>query len=261
MPTPLGIATTNHVYNQTRSKSLITLNNRLVLGISYDHLQQQQTTQNANMMQQVEEDRVYISENMSHSDEVLHVFAMDNLDWKKTTLEGGSFNATTAIIENAEQDESSDHSRQIECVSLCTAPSKRRKTLSNVPAAAIPTCHISASDRQKYRSLSSIKAVGSLETPSDNTAVEMLLVWHLARQVRTPQLLDMLYEGEACLPGFSAFCVRLLPHHKASKIRYLPLIPKSPTDPAMLKEEMTWLVKTSRALGDKWNVITGNQAT
>ena len=40
----------------------------------------------------------------SHSDEVLHVFVMDNLDWKKT-MEDSRFNAITAIvIENAEQD-------------------------------------------------------------------------------------------------------------------------------------------------------------
>ena len=50
------------------------------------------------MMQQVEEDGVYIPENMSKNDEVLNVFAMDNLDWKKKTLDGGSFNVPTAII-------------------------------------------------------------------------------------------------------------------------------------------------------------------
>jgi len=37
--------------------------------------------------------------------------------------------------------------------------------------------------------------------------------------------------SEEVLPGFSAFCGRLLPHEDASKIGYLPLIPASPTDP------------------------------
>lgn len=36
---------------------------------------------------------------MARKCEIAHVFAMDNLDWKKKkTLEGGSLNATTAII-------------------------------------------------------------------------------------------------------------------------------------------------------------------
>lgn len=96
--TPLGIASAFHVYNQTRSKSLITVNNRLGQGISYDRLQRQLTAQSANIMQQVEEDGVYIPEDMAYNNETPHVFAMDNLDWKKKTLEGGSFNATTAII-------------------------------------------------------------------------------------------------------------------------------------------------------------------
>ena len=51
----------------------------------------------------MEEDGIYIPENMSISHEVHHVFAMNNWDWRKNTLEGGSFNTTSAIItENSE---------------------------------------------------------------------------------------------------------------------------------------------------------------
>ena len=214
------------------------------------------------MMQQVEEDGVYIPDSMSHSCEGIHVFAMDNLDWTKKTLEGGSFNATTAIIiENAAQDGSTDHARREEIISTPTASSERKRVLSDVPVAGIRACHISACDRKKARSLGAIEAVGSLETPSDNMADAMLLVWRLGRQIRTSQLLDVPYDGETCLPGFSAFWARLLPHRKASKIGYLPLIPASPTDPAVMKEEMTRLVNTSHALRDEWTVITGDQAT
>ena len=126
MSTPLGIATTYHLYNQTRSKSLITLNNRTGQGISYDSLLRQLTKQSAAMMQQVEEYGVCIPDRMSHSFEGIHVFAMDNLDWTKNTLEGGSFNATTAIIiENAEQDGSADHARRDERISTPTASTER----------------------------------------------------------------------------------------------------------------------------------------
>lgn len=51
-------------------------------------------------MQQVETDGgVNGPETMARNCELPHVFAMDNLDWKKKkTLEGESLNATTAII-------------------------------------------------------------------------------------------------------------------------------------------------------------------
>ena len=77
--TPLGIAVAYHVYSKTRSKALITLNNRLGTGISYDTLQRQLTSQCATIMQQIDRDGVYIPENMSHNG-IQHVFAMDNLD-------------------------------------------------------------------------------------------------------------------------------------------------------------------------------------
>ena len=70
----------------------------------------------------------------------------------------------------------------------------------------------------------------------------------------------MCRQKKSCLV-FYAFCGRLLPHEDASKIGYLPLIPSSPTDPRVLKEEMKRLVNTAHALGDRWTIITGDQAT
>ena len=75
------------------------------------------------------------------------------------------------------------------------------------------------------------------------------------------QLLKVPLEAEDDQPGFSAFCARLSPHKTASKMGYLPMIPASPTDPAVLKEEMSRLVKTAHVLGDRWTIITGDQAT
>ena len=63
------------------------------------------------------------------------------------------------------------------------------------------------------------------------------------------------------LPGFPAFCAHLCPEHISSKIAYHPLIPSSPTDPAVLKEEMTRIATTSATLGNKYTMITGDQAT
>jgi len=89
----------------------------------------------------------------------------------------------------------------------------------------------------------------------------MLQVWQLGRIVPASQLLKLNVASEEVLPGFSAFCGRLLPHEDASKIGYLPLIPSFPTDPCVLKEEMKRLVNIAHVLGDKWTIITGDQAT
>ena len=48
--TPLAIGTSYHLYNKKRSKELITLNNKLDMGISNDSLQRQLTLQSANIM-------------------------------------------------------------------------------------------------------------------------------------------------------------------------------------------------------------------
>jgi len=60
--TPLDIATAYHIFNQTRSKSLVMLNNRLGLGISYERLQRQLTIESEKVKQQVETDGVYTSQ-------------------------------------------------------------------------------------------------------------------------------------------------------------------------------------------------------
>ncbi len=231
------------------------LNNRLGLGISYERLQRQLTAHSKKIMQQVETDGVYVLETMTKNCKIPHVFAMDNLDWKKKTLDGGSFNATSAIIIENEQTE-----RFQEGASLPTSTCDRRKTFYDVADPPVPMCHISAKDRQRSRSLEHIEKLESLATSSDGTAEDLLLIWHLARMVTTSQLLNAPPDA-GILPGFSAFCAGLHPHRQASTIGYLPLIPASPTDPAVLKEEMKRLVNTSCALGDKYTIITGDQAT
>ena len=82
---------------------------------------------------------------------IAHVFAMDNLDWKKNTLEGGSFNATTAII-----NENQEMERVIEGVRVPTSTSYKRKTLSDVATPTTSRCFMSAKDRQRSRSLENI---------------------------------------------------------------------------------------------------------
>ena len=209
-------------------------------------------------MHQIEEDGVYIPPTMNKHSNNPHVFAMDNLDWKKKTLEGGSFNATTAII--IEPSDDRDVGAAQTSVSILTS-SSRRNTIPSVEEPNLPNCHVSASDRQKSRSLSDIQSIDSLQTRDDGSADNLLLVWRLCRFAPVDsQLLEVhLTDGE--IPGFSSFWAHIFPKRSASKIAYLPLIPASPTNPAVLKEEMTHLVNTSHALGNSWTVITGDQAT
>jgi hypothetical protein len=54
--TPLGIATSYHLYNQTRSKTLVLLNHKLGLGISYEKMHRQLTAKTVAVMQQIEEE-------------------------------------------------------------------------------------------------------------------------------------------------------------------------------------------------------------
>ena len=238
---------------------MIILNNKLGQGISYDTLQRKLTSQSAAIMQQVNEDGVYVPDSMSRNSSTLQVFAMDNLDWKKKTLEGGSFHATTAIIIEPPEPEAATHEPEVVSIPISTS---RRRTLLNIAETSKSTCHVTAKDRLKGRSLSNIPSVESLSTECDGTAHELLLMWYLGRlMVATLQLTVEDIAAEAGLPGFSAFCARLFGKKKASKIAYLPLIPASPTDPAVLKEEMTRLVQTSTKLGNQWTIITGDQAT
>ena len=85
----------------------------------------------------------------------------------------------------------------------------------------------------------------------DDIVEDLLLVWRLGRYVRESLVyVDGQLEYGVGLPSF---CARLCPEHRSSKIAYLPLIPLSPTDPAVLKEE--------DSLGNKYTIITGDQAT
>jgi len=80
-------------------------------------------------------------------------------------------------------------------VTLSVPTSGSQKTLCDVPTAEFPVCYISAKDKQKSRSLTSIDDVEKLATVSDNTAEMMLQVWRLGRIATASQLLNLSSEG------------------------------------------------------------------
>ena len=82
---------------------------------------------------------------MSNNQRIQHVFAMGNLDWTRKTLEGGTFNATNAIIvKNIDNVTSDDDARRDNDVSIPFATSCRRKTVSCISNTTIPGSYISA---------------------------------------------------------------------------------------------------------------------
>ena len=139
-------------------------------------------------MQQVGEVGVYIPEKMSNNRKMPHVFAMDNLDWKKKTIESGSFNATTAII--IENPDSSDNDQHAKALTISTSTPEQRNTLPFGPSTSIPTIRISAKDRHISRCLGNILDVDYSHTQADRISKCMLLVYRLGREATTSQLID-----------------------------------------------------------------------
>ena len=246
--TPLGVAASYHVFNQTCSKSLITLNNRLGQRITYGHLRHPLAAQSVTIMQHVEEDGIYIPEHMSPNCQTLQVFTMDSLDWKK---KGGSFHATTAItVESPEECVNRTSVEKDVSVRLSATTSARSTTFSDVIDPTVCMCHISTKVHQRSSlNLTPLAVLRTWETPWDNIA-EGLLVPVVSREKG-----KNLTAPAHATRGWSSSLGFLLSVHGSTSVEkpaafgYLPLIPALPTDPAVLKDQMAWLVMARGALG------------
>ena len=82
------------------------------------------------------------------------MYAMDNLDWKKKTLEGGSFHGTTAII--TETKCGNDTAESQNTVLKVPRSSQYHRTLPDSPENEIPSCYVSSADRKTAKSLQNI---------------------------------------------------------------------------------------------------------
>ena len=82
--------------------------------------------------------------------------------------------------------------------------------------------NITQKEKDKSRSLESIPSLESLQTDCNGIANDLLLIWKVARiSSVSPTVLDIA-RPEETMPGFSAFCSRVLPLKEASKIGYFP---------------------------------------
>jgi hypothetical protein len=252
--TPLSVGTSYYLYNRTRSKSLITLCNKLHVGISYDTLHRQLTSQCEEIIMKIEEEGVYIPQNINLNTRYPPVYPIDNLDWTKKTIEGGSFNATTSmIIQNLyEEDEQVNVS-----YNLSLQSSKHRTPTSTVNFDKT-NFFVTPAERKRSKSLEGISSLDNLNTKGDDFADNLLLLWQLGR-LQESNLWDT--DDSHALPNFSAFCARMSQKQPASVLGYLPLIPESPTKAAVLKGVMENIGKINSTLGHEWTVIAGDQAT
>ncbi len=124
----------------------------------------------------IREDGVYIPDNIVSNTEYPPVFAIDNLDWFKKTLQGGSFNATSSIIiQNVDNDE---QDVDLQTFKL-TSSRKRSMTPDRKPDR--PPFFVSPPERKRARSLTEIPAFENLKTDCDSKANDLFLLWQIGR--------------------------------------------------------------------------------
>ena len=92
--TPLAVGAAFEVYNSSRSKTQITMLNKL--NHSNDTFHRQLTTVYNDIINKVQEKGQYIPPNIKPG--LFTQFAMDNIDWHEKTLDGSTFHATSCII-------------------------------------------------------------------------------------------------------------------------------------------------------------------
>lgn len=254
--TPLTIGMAFDIYNNSRSKSLMTVMNRLNTSISYDTFHRQLTGIYNDIQKDVKETGLYVPPNMTN--EVFTQFAIDNIDWHEKTTDGSTFHATSAIMIQPP----STGNKVIPEINIQSSESTsqpRQRSIGDVPASNIDHCRLSASEKKSSRSLAGIPSMTSIQTGSSNRTNDFLWMWRLSRMIPT-RIIDVEGDEGVTMPGFSAFSAHVAQSRKANNIGYLPLIPSSPTDPAVVKKAMTECVKMSQHIGMEYTVITCDQA-
>lgn len=262
--TPLTVGAAFEIYNSTRSKTQMTMMNRLSQSISYDTFQRHLTSVYNSIINKVQESGTYLPPNMEPGK--FTQFAMDNIDWQEKTQDGTTFHATSSIMiqppkqndknKSTEQPKSINHKGDVEKA----MPSiTRSKAIQEVPHAQIEVCRLSTSDRKLARKLSQETDVTKFSQTGLTTSDILLMMWELCRLSPT-QLLDIDQEDNMRNLGFSAFCASFSKFRLAHEIGYLPLIPSSPTNPGVVKTTMTNLVHVAQAIGMEHTIITADQA-
>ncbi len=97
-------------------------------------------------------------------------------------------------------------------------------------------------------SLAGVPVIPSFVTNDIDNILALLPIWQL-HQISPHQLLDIKVGVDMVLLDFSTFSANLSVPSKALEIGYLPLVPSSPTDPAVVKGMMSQLAKVTEVVG------------
>ena len=180
---PLTVGMAYDIYNNSRSKSLINLLNKVNLSISYDTFHRELSSLYSDIHRDLMRNSLYLPPNIKHN--VFTQFAIDNIDWAEKTKDGSTFHATSAIIIQPPADKANSgitfpkHERIIR---------SRKKGITEIPVSIIEPCHLSSTDRKKSRSLAGIPSVSSLQSKGTNKIDNLLLLWTMCRMVPTKLL-------------------------------------------------------------------------
>jgi len=290
-PSPLTLGTAFHVYNETRSKNMITLLNHMNDSVSYSTFQRYLTSLCEQIMDIEKSEGIYISPAILGS--IFIHCAIDNIDWHLNSLDGSSFHAMTINVYGYDEvsrsqlgyqkDNTSEacglgtDSDDYECSTHCegstkfkssklcdgkfgfipkvTTGRKTPRTLSSTNMTEIEPRYLHLSDRRRARSLEGVD-LNLLFPEADTFLPDLCLVWQLCRMSPT-KLLEV--EIDQC-PGWSGFFTSLSPIIPQTKIGYGPMVPSGPTDPAVVHKGLEYIVQLTHKYGMKHAIVTADQA-
>lgn len=286
VPTPLSLGIAFHIYNETRSKSLITLLNHLNVSVSYDTFHRYLTGVCEQMMDAEKEDGIFCPPAVKGC-KFIH-FAIDNADWHEKTPDGSTFHAMTTNVYGYEHNTIlDDEEHPVATSSLLTddvstrnhensqqtsvnsslpgghfgdIPKLKtgrtsRRTVSSSHSQQIDPHYISLTERRKARSLENMD-LADLPSAQNPYLHHMNMAWQICRNIPT-KLLEL--EIDVC-PSWSTFFTQLSPVVPATQIGYGPMIPSSPNDPSVVHKGLEYAAKLAAKFGMKHTVVTADQA-
>ena len=110
-----------------------------------------------------------------------------------------------------------------------------KKSIGDTPPADIGPYRLITSEKKSSRSLADVPSLASLQSESSFRTNDLLWLWNLNRMVPT-KLINIGADKSPTMPDLSAFKAHVGHDRKANSIGYLPLIPSSPTNPAVVKK-------------------------
>ena len=251
IPTPKHTGIALHALKQTRSKDIETMLNRFGNCISYTEAQRYINTIAVASDKQVERDSVFIPESVKPG----HFTQFDNLDFYEKTKDGKTLHATTQNIYQYPLDKESTKATVSGVVPLIKTRASSSKRLQKFEPSED---HLSAKERQKGKSVSGVMLVtegakGSSEIDDIN------LFWQFVRMapthfVHTPG--DNI--SQPTWRAFNDFLI--LKESPATIIGYGELIPKSPTDAAVVGSSLEYCMSVANKVGKEHAIVTCDQA-